>query len=92
MDFVSRLLSFIPDSKLEAFDIATSVDKYTKKLQGELLFKLLFYCTITQKDNSLRGMQSALGPSLFNAISPSVLPTTIAHSPISERLSSIKPQ
>lgn len=91
MDFISRLLSFIPDSKLEAFALNTSVDKYTKKLQGELLFKLLFYCTITEKDNSLRGMQSALESSLFRAISPIDSELTVAHSSISDRLSSVNP-
>ena len=92
MNFISRILSFIPDSKLEAFALNTSVDKYTKKLQGELLFKLLFYCTVTEKDNSLRGMQSALESSLFRAISPTGSPLTIAHSSISDRLSSVNPQ
>ncbi len=92
MDFISRLLSFIPDSKLEAFALNTLVDKYAKKLQGELLFKLLFYCTVTEKDNSLRGMQSALESSLFRAISPIDSVLTIAHSSISERLSSVNSQ
>jgi Transposase DDE domain len=92
MDFASRLLSFIPDSKLEAIALNTAVDKYAKKLQGELLFKLLFYCTVTEKDNSLRGMQSALESSLFKALSIGTSPLTIAHSSISERLSSIKPE
>ncbi len=92
MDFASRLLSFIPDSKLEAFALSTSVNKYAKKLQGELLFKLLFYCTVTEKDNSLRGMQSALESSLFRVLNSESTPSTIAHSSISERLSSIKPE
>lgn len=92
MDYASRLLSFIPDSKLEAFALNTSVDKYSKKLQGELLFKLLFYCTVTEKDTSLRGMQSALESSLFRALSPENTSLTIAHSSISERLSTIKPE
>ena len=92
MDFSSRLLSFIPDSTLEAFALNTSVDKHAKKLQGELLFKLLFYCTITEKDNSLRGMQSALESSLFRALNPMDSQFTIAHSSISERLGSVNPQ
>lgn len=90
MDFASRLLSFIPDSKLEAFALNTCVDKHAKKLQGELLFKLLFYCSLTEKDNSLRGMQSALESSLFRALSPENSPIKIAHSSISDRLSTIK--
>ncbi|HEY9341881.1 MAG TPA: hypothetical protein VJ279_00340 [Hanamia sp.] len=60
MDYISGLLSFIPDKSLETFALDTQVNKYSKKLQGALLFKLLFYCLVTEKDNSLRGMQSAL--------------------------------
>lgn len=90
MDYISRLLSFIPDEELEAFALHTQVDKYAKKLQGELLFKLLFYCIVTEKDNSLRGMQSALESSLFQAISPEDSGLSIAHSSISERLSSVR--
>lgn len=90
MDYISRLLSFIPDNELEAFAIHTQVDKYAKKLQGELLFKLLFYCIVTEKDNSLRGMQSALESSLFRAISPEDSNLSVAHSSISERLNSIR--
>jgi hypothetical protein len=58
--------------------------QYAKKLQGELLFKLLFYCLITEKDNSLRGMQSALESALFQAISNSDATVPVAHSSISE--------
>ena len=43
MDYISRLFSFIPDKELEAFAVDTEVNKYSKKLQGELLFKLLFF-------------------------------------------------
>jgi hypothetical protein len=88
---VSRLLSFIPESKLEEFAIITEVNRYAKKLQGELLFKLLFYCIVTEKDNSLRGMQSALESSLFRALSSLDTKLTVAHSSISERLSSVNP-
>lgn len=92
MNYISSLLSFIPDKTLEAFALKTSVNKFAKKLQGELLFKLLFYCIATEKDNSLRGMQSALESSLFRAISSSGSITSIAHSSISERLNTIKPK
>ena len=90
MNYISSLLSFIPDKTLEAFALKTSVNKYTKKLQGELLFKLLFYCIVTEKDNSLRGMQSALESSLFRTLSAADGVTSIAHSSISDRLNTIK--
>lgn len=92
MDYVSRLFSFIPDKDLEAFAVATQVNKYSKKLQGELLFKLLFYCLVTEKDNSLRGMQSALESALFQALSNSDATLSVAHSSISERLNTIRYQ
>ena len=65
--------------------------KYTKKLQGELLFNLLFYCTVTEKDNSLCGMQSASESALFRAVSSSGTPLTIPHSSTSDRLCSVNP-
>lgn len=92
MDYLSRLFSFIPDKELEAFAVDTQVNKYSKKLQGELLFKLLFYCLITEKDNSLRGMQSALESALFRAVSNSDSTLSIAHSSISERLNTVRYQ
>ncbi len=92
MDYISRLLSFIPDKDLELFALDTQVNKFSKKLQGDLLFKLLFYCLVTEKENSLRGMQSALESSLFRAISNSGSTLSIAHSSISERLNTVKYQ
>jgi hypothetical protein len=50
MNKISKLFSFISDEDLAAFALHTQVDKYAKKLQEELLFKLLFYCLITEKD------------------------------------------
>jgi hypothetical protein len=90
--YVSRLLSFIPDRDLEVFALSTQVDKHSKKLQGELLFKLVFYCLVTEKENSLRGMQSALESALFRAISNSDATLSVAHSSISERLNIIRYQ
>lgn len=60
MEKVNRLPSFISDAALEAFALETNVNKHIKKLHGQLIFKLLVYYFVTEKDNSLRGMQSAL--------------------------------
>ena len=59
MSTISQLLSFVPDDLLERLAISTNVNKFSKKLQGELMFKLLLYSIISEKENSLRGMQSA---------------------------------
>ena len=86
METINKLLSFIPDKELEAFAIDTRVNKGTKKLHGQLLFKLLFYCMVTEKDNSLRGMQSALESAVFRTLSGIAGDFSVSHSSISERL------
>jgi Transposase DDE domain len=89
METINKLLSFIPDKELEDFAIDTGVNKSTKKLHGQLLFKLLFYCMVTEKDNSLRGLQSALESAVFRTVSGIAGELTVSHSSISERLNVI---
>jgi len=89
MEKLNRLLSFISDAELEAFALETNVNKHTKKLHGQLLFKLLVYCFVTEKDNSLRGMQSALESSVFRALAGTTADFSVVHSSISERLNVI---
>jgi Transposase DDE domain len=90
MEAISKLLSFIPEEELEAFAIDTQVNKSTKKLHGQLLFKLLFYCLITEKDNSLRGLQSSLESAVFRTVSGIEKDFSVSHSSISERLNVIR--
>jgi hypothetical protein len=89
MEIINRLLSFIPDEELEAFAIDSGVNKYTKKLHGQLLFKLLCYCLVTEKDNSLRGLQSSLESAVFRTVSGVSGAFAVSHSSISERLNVI---
>jgi hypothetical protein len=86
MERINKLLSFIPDEDLEAFAIDTGVNKFTKKLHGQLLFKLLFYCLVTEKDNSLRGLQSTLESAVFRTVGGLSGEFAVSHSSISERL------
>jgi hypothetical protein len=86
MNTANRLLSFISEGDLEAFALQTNVNKHTKKLHGQLLFKLLVYCFVTEKDNSLRGMQSALESAVFRTLGGASAEFSVAHSSISERL------
>ena len=65
MDTVSKIINSIPSSLLSALAVETNVDKFSKKLQGEIIFKLLLYCILTEKETSLRGMQSAFETSVF---------------------------
>ncbi len=86
----SKLLSFVPDDLLERLAISTNVNKFSKKLQGELMFKLLLYSIISEKENSLRGMQSAMESVVFNALKNNSSTNSISHSSISERLSKME--
>lgn len=56
---IEKLLSLISDDLLTELALETGVDYYAKKLQGEVVFKLLLYCIVSYKDNSLRTMESA---------------------------------
>ena len=86
----SKLLSFVPDDLLERLAISTNVNKFSKKLQGELMFKLLLYSIISENENSLRGMQSAMESVVFNALKNNSSTNSISHSSISERLSKME--
>ena len=87
----NNLLELLPDNVLEELAIETEVNKYSKKLQGEVIFKLLLYCLTTHKNNSLRTMQSSYESIVFQYLNGN--PTSkISHSSISDRLNSIKPE
>lgn len=88
---VSQLLSLLPESILSELALSTNVDKYAKKLQGELVFKLLLHCILSFKDNSLRTMESAYESIAFKLLNTQFKSKKIRFSSISERLSSIEP-
>lgn len=91
MEYLKELLSFFPKSTFEELGLETGIDKHSKKLQGELIFKLLLYCILTDKQTSLRGMVSAFESSVFRAFYDGP-ENVLAHSSISDRLSTIKPE
>jgi hypothetical protein len=84
-----QILSLIPDDLLEGLASDTGVNKYSKKLQGQLLFKLMIYCIISYKDNSLRKMESAYESIGFGLLYSGVSKKKIRFSSISERLNTI---
>jgi hypothetical protein len=88
---VSQLLSLLPESIFNELALSTNVDKYTKKLQGELVFKLLLHCILSYKDNSLRTMESAYESMAFKLLNGQARSEKISFSSISERLSVIEP-
>ena len=88
---VSQLLSLLPEGIFNELALSTHVDKYTKKLQGELVFKLLLHCILSYKDNSLRTMESAYESMAFKLLNGQAKSEKISFSSISERLSVIEP-
>ena len=87
---LEKILSLIPSSLLTSLAVETKVDYFTKKLQGEVVFKLLLHCIISYKDNSLRTMQSAYESIFFKMINQKHHQGKIRFSSISERLSVIE--
>ena len=86
-----QLLSLIPEGILEELALETDVDKYTQKLYGEIVFKLLIHCILSFKDNSLRTMESAYESIGFKLLNAKRKSERIRFSSISERLSVIEP-
>jgi len=87
---VEQLLCFVPDDLRNQLAVDTGVNHYAKKLQGEVILKLLLYCIISNSDNSLRTMESAYETLCFQALNQQYNKGTVRYSSISERLSGIK--
>jgi hypothetical protein len=88
---VQKILSLLPESLLSELAEETGVNRYSKKLQGELVFKLLLHCILFHKDNSLRTMESVYESIGFSILNSGKKKQQIRHSSISERLSTINP-
>jgi len=88
---VAQLLSLLPESLLGKLALETRVNRYSKKLEGELVFKLLLHCILSYKDNSLRTMESAYESMAFKLLNARLKSDHIRFSSISERLSVIEP-
>ncbi len=86
---VAQILSLLPEGILTELAIETRVNRYAKKLQGEVIFKLLLHCLLSHKDNSLRVMESAYESMVFNLLNAAKDKGSIRYSSISERLSTI---
>ena len=86
---LNKLLSYIPEGLLNELALETGVDKYSKKLQGEVVFKLMLHCLISHKDNSLRRMESAYESIAFGLLNNGNNRSGIRYSSISERLGAI---
>jgi len=88
---VQAILSLLPENLLSELAIETKVNRYSKKLQGEIIFKLLIHCILSYKDNSLRVMASSYESVIFSLLNAgSYDKGSIHYSSISDRLSNIK--
>ena len=86
---VSEIIKLIPERYIEELAIEHKSDKYAKKLQAGVMFKLLLHCILSYKDNSLRRMNSNFENIFFAYMNGKS--ETIVHSSISERLSTMNP-
>ena len=83
---VSEILALLPDGLLDDLAVETKVNRYSKKLQGQLMFKLLLYCILSYKDNSLRMMECAYESAGFKLLNAQLPRGSIHYSSLSERL------
>ncbi|MFN8263929.1 MAG: hypothetical protein U0T07_10405 [Chitinophagales bacterium] len=68
----TEIIQLLPDKLLSDLAIETRVNKYSKKLQGETIFKLLLYCVLSYKDNSLRRMECAYESIAFRLLNSQI--------------------
>lgn len=89
---VQEILALLPEELLTTLAIESGVNRYAKKLQGEVLFKLLIHCIISYKDNSLRITACAYESIIFGLLNiDNKDKKSVRYNSISERLSTINP-
>jgi hypothetical protein len=86
---VSEIIKLIPERYIEELALEHKSDKYAKKLQAGVMFKLLLHCILSYKDNSLRRMNSNFENIFFAYMNGKS--ETIVHSSISDRLTTMNP-
>ena len=86
---VCSLLELIDNSVLESIAIDTNVNYKSKKLSGEVVFKLLLMSILDNTKISLRIMEKTFSNNLFKLFSGVEKKETIRYNSISERLSVI---
>lgn len=86
---VNEILSKLPENLLDELAIDMHINRYAKKIQGQTLFKLLIYCILTHKDNSLRSMASTYESVAFGLINGNANQGSIQFSSISDRISAM---
>lgn len=87
---VEKLLSYLPDSDLDQVGESSKVDYQVKRLHGKTVFKLLLYGLLTQKELSLRILETLFSSVRFQTFAHITDVTRTDHSSIADRLSTIK--
>jgi hypothetical protein len=83
---VKEIISLIPSYVIEELAIETNVNYYSKKLQGEIIFKLLLHCIISNKENSLKTIESTYESLAFQVLNKNNNYSSVRYNSISERL------
>lgn len=83
------IIRLIPDEELARIAESTKVDYCSKVLSGERMFYLLLYCLIKCEELSLRTLSKKFSDAHFQALFNVSSGAKVAHSSLSDRLSSI---
>lgn len=86
---VKSLLDMVGDEVLSRLALETEVNYKSKKLSGEVVFKLLLMSLLDNTKISLRIMEKIFSSSIFKSYSGVAKEQSIRHSSLSERLTSI---
>ena len=87
---VSELLSLIPDVYIDELAASLKVDKWTKKLKGSAIFKLVLFSILQSERLSLRIMEDNTHDPLLQALVPAFAADEATWNGIRDRLIHIK--
>ena len=85
-----QLLKLLPDEQLDLFAQETKVNFQTKKLWGQLIFKLLLYGLLSDKELSWRILEVLIHGRGFSSLADISHDFTTDHSSLAERVSKIE--
>jgi hypothetical protein len=86
---VKTLLQYIPQDILEHFASETRVDYQVKKLDGDIIFKLLLFTLVSNNRNSLRILEETFHTRRFQHYAGVAADTTTKHTSLADRLATI---
>lgn len=83
------ILSLIPDKLFDDLSATTDVDYKVKKLNGRVVFTLLMYSLLTQREPTLRVIEQVFNSFKFKRLAGLDDEQSVRHSSISERITNI---